>query len=164
MDPDVIAALIAAVVALVTGSLTAVITLLVARARGRIDQELQNRLKVAEARLPAYRALWKCMAPLSMTASNPLDRQARSDLDKALRKAFYKEGGGLLLSHRALSRYIEAVTALNNAKAGDERVRASFSALRTQMKTDLAVYTDDEAARSVRGTAADRYAASAFLD
>lgn len=153
MDPAVIAALVAGVVALITGTLTAAMTLAAARHRGRIDQELQNRLKIAEARLPAYAALWKCMAPLSPTASDPLFGNTRSDLDRALRKAFYEDGGGLLLSHKALSRYIEAVETLNKDKVSDADIRASFSALRTQMKTDLAVYTEDEAIRSVRGDA-----------
>lgn len=151
MDPVVVAALVAGVIALITGALTALITLVVARDRERVDQELQNRLKVAEARLPAYKALWKCMAPVSPTAAQPLGKQERSDLDLALRKAFYQDGAGLLLSHKALSKYLDAVEELNRERAPDESICASFSALRTQMKTDLSVYTEDEAARSVRG-------------
>src|SRR4051812_47110657 len=135
MDPAVIAALVAAVAALVTATLTASITLRTARDRARVDQLLQNRLKIAEARLPAYAALWKCMGKLSPTGSDALPAQARSELDAALRKAFYDEGAGLMLSYSALSRYIDALERLNDPKAGDESIRAGFSALRTQMKT-----------------------------
>ena len=84
MKPTVTAALVAGVVALITGAIGALATIGVARYRGRIDQQLQTRLKIAEARLPAYQALWKCMAPVSMTTPGPLGRQARRDFDAAL--------------------------------------------------------------------------------
>jgi len=150
MDSAVIAALVAGVVSLATGTLTAWITLRSARDRARVDQELQNRLKIAEARLPAYAALWKCMGKLSPTGSDPLPAQARSQLDAALRKVFFEQGAGLMLSHSALAQYISAVERLNDPTATDESIREDFSALRTQMKTDLNVYTQDEAGKPVR--------------
>lgn len=150
MESEVVAALVAGLVALITGTLSALVTLAVARHRGSIDKELQTQLKIAEGRLPAYNALWRCMMPVSLTASVPLTDRVRSALDGALRKAFYEEGGGLLLSHAVLSHYVKAVGALNDQQCSDADVRKAFAALRTQMKKDLSVYTEHEARISVR--------------
>ena len=92
MNPTVVAAIVAGVVALVSGVLTVWATVSVARYRGEVDRELQTRLKIAEARLPAYLALWKCMAPVSLAAPAPLTMQVRRDFQAALGKAFYKGG------------------------------------------------------------------------
>jgi hypothetical protein len=152
MDATIIAALVAAVVALFTGLVTALVTLWVARQRGVIDQDLQARLKIAEARFPAYTAIWQCMAPLSMRAATPLTEDARSDLRHAFRTAFYDKGAGLVLSHAALRDYLAAMDVLDRQQSSDSEIRSAFSTLRTQMKTDLAIYTDDEARTPVRDT------------
>jgi hypothetical protein len=85
------------------------------------------------------------MKPLSPRSKEPLDQETRTQLSNDFRNWFFDEGDGLLLTWKALDEYIFATDLLLNPNASDDQVRSAFSGLRTQMKIDLSVYTQDEA-------------------
>jgi hypothetical protein len=111
-------------------------------------EDAQIHLKIAETRLPAYQAFWRTMRSVSPTdpqlGGDPAKRKQLSD---ALRKCFFEEGHGILLSHSALTRYRAAIDALQKpvSEIPDPDIVKLFSDLRTQMKLDLWIYTEEEA-------------------
>jgi hypothetical protein len=113
-----------------------------------LDFGTKTRLSNAEQRVDAYKALWRHMAPLSPQSDAALDRPA---LAATFRKWYYDFGHGLFLTWEAQDEYLFA-TGLLGRKAEeipDKTVREAFSALRTQMKIDIAVYTSEEGAAQV---------------
>jgi len=119
------------------------------------------RLKVAERRLRAYESLWAKTTSTS-PYHEPLDDHGRSALHNELTSWYYANGDGLLLESVTKNVYLaakdnlirpveEIVPVLTRRRllrlSGDELerqrgllARRQFSLLRTQLKTDLAVY------------------------
>jgi hypothetical protein len=119
------------------------------------------RLKVAERRLSAYERLW---AATSVTSpyGEPLDEQGRTALHECLTKWYYAHGDGLLLENLSKTVYLAAkdnlirpvdeivplearrrLLSLSGKELERQRgllARRQFSLLRTQLKSDLAVY------------------------
>jgi hypothetical protein len=109
----------------------------------RLGQDFHSKKQLAnsEKRLDAYRSLWSLMAPLSPQVGANLDRKV---LVEAFRKWYYEFGNGLLLTWRAQNAYLVANELLSKEEATEVEVRKAFSTLRTQMKVDIDVYTDEE--------------------
>jgi hypothetical protein len=115
-----------------------------------------QRLKIADQRLEAYRALWELMEvarPTRIDEDCPVERggpltqgEARS-LYRAMTHWYYGSGNGMLLPDETKRVYLEAKRRLAGFAAGSEdwmgggerRIR-ELSLLRTQMKVDLAIY------------------------
>jgi hypothetical protein len=119
------------------------------------------RLKLAERRLVAYERLWALMRTLS-PYSPPLDEAGRVGLSGRLTDWYYANGDGMLLPHASRSVYLEAkdnlvrplgqltpgmsrerLGRLSGDEQDRERGRLSqrqFSLLRTQLKSDLAIF------------------------
>jgi hypothetical protein len=122
------------------------------------------RLKLAERRLTAYERLWALMLPASPYRP-PLDMPGRSALHESFTAWYYQHGDGMLLERTSRQMYFEAKDNLirpleditpqqsrerletlrqHDPEAAErERGRLSqrqLSLLRTQLKTDLAVF------------------------
>jgi len=108
-----------------------------------LDFKSKTRLSNSERRLESYRSLWSLMAPLSPQTVTTLDR---ANLDAALRKWYYDAGNGIFLTWGAQHTYLLATKLLNEKvdAVTDAEVRDAFSLLRTQMKLDVAIYSDEE--------------------
>jgi len=115
--------------------------------KSRFGLDAQTRLAIAAQRLPSYRAFWSLMEVVSPMAKNPLSERVRLNLDVSLRTCFFENSNGILLTHEGLTKYLEAIKLLrdDSDKIDDKEIRDAFSRLRTQMKTDLAIYTEEEA-------------------
>ena len=118
------------------------------------------KLKVAERRLTSYERLWALMRTVS-PYNEPLDAHGRQDLHDRLTDWYYSEGDGMLLEDSTKRVYLAAKDNLVRPleqivpkQASDRIARESaelevkrsqlsqrqLSLLRTQMKSDLAVY------------------------
>jgi hypothetical protein len=116
----------------------------------------QQRLKIAEQRIEAYRKLWSLMEPARPSrldhpesAGSLSVAEARELYDRAT--AWYFEGGnGMMLTAQTRAMYLEAKrrlgayssgarSAKGNGTGGERRMR-ELSLLRTQMKFDLAMF------------------------
>ena len=105
-----------------------------------LDLGSKTSLALSERRLQPYRELWQLSEPLSPDATKAIDRAA---LRTAFRNWYYTNGNGLFLSWDAMDAYLRAIRLLRKAdsEVPDDLVRDAFSALRTQMKLDLSVYS-----------------------
>jgi hypothetical protein len=116
----------------------------------------QQRLKIADQRLEAYRALWELMEVARPTRTDednpvekggPLTQKEALSLYKKMTHWYYGNGNGILLPDETKRLYLEAKKRLAGFAAGSEdwmgggkrRIR-ELSLLRTQMKVDLAIY------------------------
>jgi hypothetical protein len=110
---------------------------------------------VAEARLPAYCALWSLTKETGRAAPKPLDERGRQELSDAIRDWYYKDGAGVFLSERArdllfaawhylIERDVEFKPLDTRPDWSDgsahDCLRQLFSDLRTQLKNDLIVF------------------------
>ena len=115
----------------------------------------QQRLKVAEKRVDAYRELWQVTGPARPSRLDPADgggpitpAEAR-DLYDAITAWYFADGNGMLLTEPTRAMYLEAkrrlvayatgTTDAMASPAGERRMR-ELSLLRTQMKFDLTIY------------------------
>jgi len=114
-------------------------------ARGLRDLEAQKDLQIAAARLPAYQRFWEILDVTSPTLKLKLPPEQREELEDKLRAAFFQNGHGIFLSHSALTRYRVAMRCLQMENTKPETIRRAFSRFRTQLKTDVKVYTQEEA-------------------
>lgn len=117
----------------------------------------QQRLKVAERRLEAYRDLWALMKTARASrgdGSDPhgagaLTRKEALTLFDAMTDWYYDEGRGMLLTDETKELYLEAKERLGryatgggdalDEREGIRRIR-ELSLLRTQMKYDVGIY------------------------
>jgi hypothetical protein len=122
------------------------------------------RLKLAERRLAAYERLWELMLPASPYRA-PLDNDGRDALHTSFTEWYYKHGDGMLLERASRRVYFEAkdnlirpldqvtprksrerlLEVLQGTPGKVEQARGmlaqrQLSLLRTQLKTDLAIF------------------------
>jgi hypothetical protein len=116
--------------------------------------DLEFKKSVMPARLEALKSLWNFMEPLSPTASTPLSRVDRKELDSQLGRWYYANGNGIFLGIDAAAAYFGARGALRDEQISDKEIRTAFSRLRTQIKIDVGVYSPEEAKRQI-GTPTD---------
>jgi hypothetical protein len=149
--------------ALVITSLIAIVGLYLAHSLRR-----QQTLRIAEERTNAYRELWELMElarPTRLAAgerggdlagegddglrgAGPLTRAEASSLYRSMTHWYFHTGNGMLLSEVTKELYLEAKRRLGTYAVGGghdwEREGArridELSLLRTQMKSDLAIY------------------------
>jgi hypothetical protein len=116
----------------------------------------QQRLKVADQRIDAYRRLWQAMGPARPSRLDPADgagpispAEARELYDDVT-AWYFENGNGMLLTEptramyleakRRLGTYADGVTDATPSVATGERCMRELSLLRTQMKFDLTIY------------------------
>jgi hypothetical protein len=107
--------------------------------KGQIS--LQNAL--APARALAFGALWKLTQPLTPRAGQLPTIQECADAFLELRKWYYAENGAMHLSLDAADLCLKLLDSLENRDVKGAKRLAT--ALRTQLKVDLGVYTRAQA-------------------
>jgi len=113
----------------------------------------QQRLRIAEQRVDAYRKLWAQMLvarPTRLDTSenkSPLRRAEAAALYGEMTNWYFEAGNGMMLPDDTKEMYLEAKRRLGEYAVGiDEAVDAGegrmreLSLLRSQMKSDLAIY------------------------
>lgn len=104
----------------------------------------QQRLKIAEKRISAYRALWEVMEPARITrldeegGQGPITPAEAVGIRKEMIHWYYAGGNGILLTQATKSLYLLACRRLiaKGENDGFQRMR-ELSILRTQMALDL---------------------------
>ena len=120
------------------------IALQVEKEKGRIALQVQN--AVSPFRGTAYARLWSLTEELSPRGPLELSFEERTKLREALREWYYKAGNAMYLSIDSADLFLKGLTALEHADKFEPGTSKSiFSALRTQMKVDLGIYTKDDA-------------------
>jgi hypothetical protein len=118
----------------------------------------QQRLRIAEQRVTAYRQLWDRMAIARPSRLDPCDgvgpltRLEASKLYHDITAWYFDAGNGMMLTDATSKMYLGAKSRLGEFAAvegdaddpqwrkGSERRIRELSLLRTQMKSDLAIY------------------------
>lgn len=120
------------------------ITLEVEKEKGEIALRVQN--AVSPFRGTAYARLWSLTEELSPRGPLELPPDERVMLREALREWYYKSGNAMYLSIDSADLFLKGLTALEPAQQFEPGIaKTIFSALRTQMKVDLGIYTKDDA-------------------
>jgi hypothetical protein len=116
----------------------------------------QQRLKIAEQRIDAYRKLWSLMESAKPSRLDPPESAGPLSADEAralydrVTTWYFEDGNGMMLTERTRAMYLEAKRRLGGYSsegapdeareaAGERRMR-ELSLLRTQMKFDLTIY------------------------
>jgi hypothetical protein len=119
------------------------------------------KLRLAERRLAAYERLWALMRQLS-PYSEPLDEAGRKQLHSEITDWYYAHGDGMLLQNVSRTVYLRAkdnltgpvenlvpqesrlrlerLSGLDQERERGRLTQRQFSLLRTQLKTDLAIF------------------------
>lgn len=115
--------------------------------KSQLARDLGISMDLAKVRQPAYKALWSMMETVSLSRANPLTREDRQQFDHELTSYYYNDGNALFLSIKASDLLLKAKGLLRQSSpsVSNDDIRAAFSALRTQMKLDLAVYSANDA-------------------
>lgn len=112
--------------------------------KGRIALQVQN--AISPFRGAAYAKLWALTEELSPHGPIGLSAEKRSELFDALRKWYYKAGNAMYLSINAADLFLKGLAVLEHADQFEPgKSKSIFSALRTQMKVDLGIYTSADA-------------------
>jgi len=133
---------------LLIGALLVVFGYWVKRRLERVKRDEQFRLQVALERMSAYRTLWSLTEPLSPAVQLDLSPDDRALHLAALRSWYHQAGNGMFGSWDASSRFVQ-VTHLLESGAPTPEVRKAVSALRTQLKVDMGVYDEEQAAKQL---------------
>jgi hypothetical protein len=115
----------------------------------------QQRLKIAEQRVRAYRKLWSLMFVARPSRVEPPDNeepitpQDAAELRKEITKWYFEDGQGMLLPRDTREMYLQVKERLGRYALEDEdgewkeaglRVMHELSIFRSQMKSDLDIY------------------------
>ena len=102
---------------------------------------LQNAL--AQARAEAFGCLWKATQPLTPRGSELPTSEICKGTFAEIRKWYYSEAGAMHLSFAATDECLGLLSALERQDCAASKAHAS--ALRTQLKLDIGVYTKSQA-------------------
>lgn len=108
------------------------------------------RQKVAEARATTYLSLWLLTAEIDAINHEPVTPEKAEQLLNKVTDWYYEKGNGLYLSHPATRLFLEARTMLKSSKPDVAAIKSGFSRLRTQLKQDIGVYSEQEARQPVK--------------
>jgi hypothetical protein len=110
----------------------------------QFKSELELRRTIAVDRATAYRDLWKLTQKLGGTGvKRPIDPAERKNFEKELYGWYFDQGNALYLSQRATVLLMKSWPKLKTES--DQEVRNHFSSLRTQLKIDCGVISEEEA-------------------
>lgn len=98
---------------------------------------------IAEQRIKSYQGLWEISRTAEYARKDQIPQEARESMGKKLSEWYYKNGGAMFLSFQAAKKYGSAKEVLVNPKSELREIQDAFSALRTQLKNDLRIYTMD---------------------
>ncbi|MBI9097549.1 MAG: DUF1353 domain-containing protein [Spirochaetaceae bacterium] len=111
--------------------------------KSNLEEGMENRVRIAEARLPAYQKLWSLTSITNPHRDNPLTSQEIDQLQKQMEDWFYTEGQGLFLSQQVYSAYRDALAVLGNNEINSSIVREikeKFITLRKTLKNEIGIY------------------------
>ena len=99
---------------------------------------------IAEQRIKSYQGLWEISRTAEYSRTDQIPQEARKSMGKKLSDWYYKNGGAMFLSFQATKKYGSAKEILSDPKSELREIQDAFSALRTQLKSDLRIYTIDQ--------------------
>jgi hypothetical protein len=157
---EVAAALISAFSTLIVAGVTAVAAIYAARIANRLEQQVA--VRTAEQRMAAYARLWEMTAVASPSRVTPMTEAERQKLyDDITLGWYYQHGNGMVLTEPTRTLYLRAIDNLvcpdtnlfppsliadapadlaERARWRGELSQDQLSLLRTQMKSDLAIF------------------------
>lgn len=116
--------------------------------RDKADESIRQ--KIAESRAATYLSLWQLTAEVDAIDHEPVTPEKVEQLLNKVTSWYYQQGNGLYLSHQATKLFLEAREMLKGPSPDVTTIKSGFSRLRTQMKQDIGVYTDQQAHQPVK--------------
>ena len=109
-------------------------------------EKLKGQIELGKAtasfRAAAYGALWEYTEPLSPRGKGDIDAETRKTARENLTKWYYAQGNALYLSLDAADLFLRGLPLLDDeSNSKSDVIRSTFSALRTQLKVDIGVYS-----------------------
>lgn len=112
----------------------------------KLKGQLAFQSALAPQRTASYAALWEKAEALSPRDAASLDAKKTEDLLKQLREWYYEKGGAMYLSLDTADLFLKGLKMLERPEdLRPKEITDSFSALRTQMKVDLGIYSTADA-------------------
>lgn len=108
-----------------------------------LEEGLGTRVRIAEARLPAYKNLWELTSPTSPKRIKLLSFKERKALLLRLREWYYKQGQGIFLSEKTRALYFDSLKTLESIvidQKTEEYITKKFSSLRSILKNEIGIY------------------------
>ena len=109
----------------------------------QLHEDLYYKTEILPPRLEAYRRLWALTSVVRPSRNDHLTNDERRELRNALTNWYYDNGDGICLSLAAGRAWRDARNCL--LEDPDEKIRDTFSSLKTQLKADIKVYGEREA-------------------
>ena len=107
---------------------------------------------VAEKRAPMYLDLWEKTKDFSATRTHQPTDQEKDSLYKEMTDWYYDKGNAIYLSFESSKLFLESRKLLEVSRNSDlKTIKDGFSALRTQMKVDMGVYSPADAKKQLPG-------------
>ena len=119
-----------------------------------LQVDLEFKKLVMPPRLLAIQRLWALTEDVSPTIQADLTPETRKKMSEQLRAWYYEDGNGIFLRPESTDLFLRAKATLVTLMPGkenvpDKTIRKAFSALRTQLKVDIGVYSSEEAKRQL---------------
>ena len=108
--------------------------------------KLQNSAQIAAARLPAYQKFWEIQEETAESVGVEFTPAVREELERRLRRAYFSNGNGILLTPSGMKCYRTAMKRLKDDGCRSEDIRKAFTLFRRQLKIDVGAYNDESAA------------------
>lgn len=100
---------------------------------------------IAEQRIKSYQTLWEITKKVQYARKTEISESDKKELGENLSEWYFKNGAAMFLSHKATKAYGAAREVIKeDSKAELREIQSTFSALRTQLKNDLKIYTEEE--------------------
>lgn len=103
------------------------------------NEEMARSTEILIPRLEAYKGLWEITESVN-SLSESLDNSTKTSVLRDMQAWYFEDGNGLFLSAEAADAYRKAIRSLKKSPLND--VKARFSDLRAQLKSDLAIYDE----------------------
>lgn len=108
-----------------------------------LQEDLSYKIEVLLPRLDAYKTLWELTYIVRPTRKDRIKDEEKAKLEEDLTSWYYKNGQGIFLSLEAGRLWRSARRSLSSDS--DEEIKEAFSALKTQLKTEIKVYGELDA-------------------
>lgn len=113
------------------------------RYRSDLEERLDTKSRIAEARLPAYRKLWESTSPACPERAGSLALKDRKALISLLRQWYYDDGQGIFLGEHSSLLYLDALRTLESKEISpkiESQITEAFATLRVILKKEIGIY------------------------
>lgn len=111
------------------------------------QKDLQASAQIAAARLPAYQKFWAMTEKSAKSLVPEFSPEQRKELERDLRATYFRDGNAIMLTPQGVQWYQTIMERLKLPESTPEQIHEAFTGFRRQLKLDVKVYTEEQAAQ-----------------